>query len=66
MLDRCPLCGSPLECRDGGLTVWCCSPECGACFHDINTTGLARTADPATSDRAAERDRGAANPAHPK
>lgn len=66
MLDRCPLCGSPLECRDGGLTVWCCSPECGACFHDVNTAGLARVTDPSASARAAARDHGAAEPTPPE
>ncbi len=41
-MDRCPLCGSPLECREDALAVWCCSPECGACFRDLNLAGAAR------------------------
>lgn len=43
----CPLCGSKLECRPGPRgTVWCCSPECGACFRDIDPAGSAgRTAE---------------------
>lgn len=40
-LDRCPRCGSALECEDGLLTSYCVSPECGAVFHDINVEGAA-------------------------
>lgn len=41
-MDVCPLCGSELACEDGLLTWRCCSPECGACFQDVNLGGAAR------------------------
>lgn len=42
VMDRCPLCGSPLVCLEGLLTARCCSPECGACFEDVSLRGAAR------------------------
>lgn len=39
MLTRCPLCGSELECSTTPGKVWCCSPECGACFEDLDLDG---------------------------
>jgi hypothetical protein len=39
MLTHCPLCGSELECSTTPGKLWCCSPECGACFVDIDPAG---------------------------
>lgn len=38
----CPLCGSELICRETLGFLYCCSPECGACFRDVSLRGLAR------------------------
>lgn len=37
-MQRCPLCGSELVCRDSALWHWCVSPGCGAIFKDITWT----------------------------
>ncbi len=42
-LTHCPLCGSELECSTTPGKVWCCSPECGACFVDIDPAGYVST-----------------------
>lgn len=41
-MQRCPLCGSELECKDSALRHWCVSPDCGAYFSDIHLDGAAR------------------------
>lgn len=40
-LDRCPRCGSELDCEEGLVTSYCVSPECGAVFHDVSVRGAA-------------------------
>lgn len=41
-MERCPLCGAALVCRDSALSHWCVSPECGAFFQDLHLEGAVR------------------------
>jgi hypothetical protein len=63
-IQICPLCGSELICRETLGFVYCCSPECGACFRDLSLRGLAREeeAEEGTRRRAASPEEGGGAP----